>query len=118
MGEFTQEINGVVITFFSTASAVGKTLISTNMASELARQGKKVCLVDFDLQFGDVSNYLQLMPQRTVYDLQQAMTLQGNAATPRNAIVMANLPLRAFVQHDEYEKFSIIWSLIIVCIIT
>jgi len=79
MGEFTQEINGVVITFFSTASAVGKTLISTNMASELARQGKKVCLVDFDLQFGDVSNYLQLMPQRTVYDLQQAMTLQGNA---------------------------------------
>ena len=78
MGEFTQEINGVVITFFSTASAVGKTLISTNMASELARQGKKVCLVDFDLQFGDVSNYLQLMPQRSVYDLQQAMTLQGN----------------------------------------
>ena len=78
MGEFTQEINGVVITFFSTASAVGKTLISTNMASELARQGKKICLVDFDLQFGDVSNYLQLMPQRTVYDLQQAMSLQGN----------------------------------------
>ena len=27
-------INGVVITFFSTASAVGKTLISVNMASE------------------------------------------------------------------------------------
>ena len=79
MGVFTQEINGVVITFFSTASAVGKTLISTNMASELARQGKKVCLVDFDLQFGDVSNYLQLLPQRTTYDLQQAMNLQGNA---------------------------------------
>ena len=79
MGVFTQEINGVVITFFSTASAVGKTLISTNMASELARQGKKVCLVDFDLQFGDVSNYLQLLPQRTAYDLQQAMNLQGNA---------------------------------------
>lgn len=79
MGVFTQEINGVVITFFSTASAVGKTLISTNMASELARQGKKVCLVDFDLQFGDVSNYLQLLPQRTAYDLQQAMSLQGAA---------------------------------------
>ncbi|SHK62819.1 pilus assembly protein CpaE [Selenomonas ruminantium] len=78
MGEFTQEIHGVVITFFSTASAVGKTLISTNMASELARQGKKVCLLDFDLQFGDVSNYLQLLPQRTVYDLQQAMNRQGS----------------------------------------
>ena len=80
MGVFTQEINGVVITFFSTASAVGKTLISTNMASELARQGKKVCLVDFDLQFGDVSNYLQLLPQRTVHDLQQAMSRQQGVA--------------------------------------
>ncbi|BAL83574.1 hypothetical protein SELR_18660 [Selenomonas ruminantium subsp. lactilytica TAM6421] len=77
MPGFTQEIHGVVITFFSTASAVGKTIISTNMAAELARQGKKVCLVDFDLQFGDVSNYLQLLPQRTSYDLQQAMALQG-----------------------------------------
>ena len=80
MGVFTQEINGVVITFFSTASAVGKTLISTNMASELARQGKKVCLVDFDLQFGDVSNYLQLLPQRTAHDLQQAMSRQQGVA--------------------------------------
>lgn len=79
MPEFTQEIHGVVITFFSTASAVGKTLISTNMASELARQGKKVCLVDFDLQFGDVSNYLQLLPRRTSYDLQLAMDMQGGS---------------------------------------
>ena len=78
MPGFTQEIRGVVITFFSTASAVGKTIISTNMAAELARQGKKVCLVDFDLQFGDVSNYLQLLPQRTSFDLQQAMVMQGS----------------------------------------
>lgn len=73
-----KEINGVVITFFSTASAVGKTLISCNMASELARQGRRVCLVDFDLQFGDVVNYLQLLPERTMADVQQAMTMQGN----------------------------------------
>ena len=74
-----KEINGVVITFFSTASAVGKTLISCNMASELARQGRRVCLVDFDLQFGDVANYLQLLPDRTMADVQQTMTMQGNA---------------------------------------
>ena len=82
MDGFTQEINGVVITFFSTASAVGKTLISINMAAELARQGKKVCLIDFDLQFGDVSNYLQLMPRFSVYDLQQAMNRQGSVMRP------------------------------------
>lgn len=73
------EINGVVITFFSTASAVGKTLISCNMASELAQQGRRVCLVDFDMQFGDVCNYLQLLPERTIADVQQSMIVQGNA---------------------------------------
>ena len=73
-----KEINGVVITFFSTASAVGKTLISCNMASELARQERRVCLVDFDLQFGDVANYLQLLPERTMADVQQSMLAKGN----------------------------------------
>lgn len=68
-----EQINGVVITFFSTASAVGKTLISVNMASELARQGCHVCLVDYDLQFGDVANYLQLPVERSVYDAVEAL---------------------------------------------
>ncbi len=63
------KISGIVITFFSTASAVGKTLISINMASELARQGFKVCLVDYDLQFGDVANYLKLPVRRSVTDV-------------------------------------------------
>ena len=77
--EMDKSINGVVMTFFSTASAVGKTLISCNMASELARQGRRVCLIDFDLQFGDVCNYLQLLPENTLADVQKALTVQGNA---------------------------------------
>lgn len=68
-----EKINGVVITFFSTASAVGKTLISINMASELARQGYRVCLVDYDLQFGDVANYLKLPVESSVYDALEAL---------------------------------------------
>ncbi|TYZ22259.1 AAA family ATPase [Selenomonas ruminis] len=79
MPDIEKEIHGAVFTFFSTASAVGKTLLSCNMASELARQRKRVCLVDFDLQFGDVCNYLQLLPQRTLADVQQAMLMQGEA---------------------------------------
>ena len=77
--EMDKSINGVVMTFFSTASAVGKTLISCNMASELARQGRRVCLIDFDLQFGDVCNYLNLLPENTMADVQKALTVQGNA---------------------------------------
>ena len=77
--EMDKSINGVVMTFFSTASAVGKTLISCNMASELARQGRRGCLIYFDLQFGDVCNYLQLLPENTMADVQKALTVQGNA---------------------------------------
>lgn len=68
-----KKISGVVITFFSTASAVGKTLISINMASELARQGFRVCLADYDLQFGDVANYLKLPVERSVVDVLRDM---------------------------------------------
>ena len=72
-----ERINGTVLTFFSTASAVGKTLISINMASELAKAGAKVCLVDLDLQFGDVCNYLLLDPSHTIADLQKGIRTQG-----------------------------------------
>ena len=70
---------GIVITVFSTASAVGKTLISINMAAELAKQGYRVCLADMDLQFGDVCNYLQLQPKFTVADAAKAYQAGKNS---------------------------------------
>jgi pilus assembly protein CpaE len=47
----------------------GKTLTSCNLAVALAGMGKKVALVDLDLQFGDVGLALGLSPERTIYDL-------------------------------------------------
>ena len=72
-------VNGAVLTFFSTASSVGKTLISCNMASELARQGRRVCLVDLDLQFGDICNYLNLKAENTIADAQRSLQLMGDS---------------------------------------
>lgn len=80
-----EKISGVVITFFSTASAVGKTLISINMAAELSRKGYRVCLADFDLQFGDVANYLQMQGASTVYNAWQR--LQANGDYPLEELV-------------------------------
>jgi pilus assembly protein CpaE len=48
---------------------IGKTLTSANLAVALALAGKKVTIVDLDLQFGDVGLSLGLVPSRTIFDL-------------------------------------------------
>lgn len=63
-----EAIKGSVFTFFSTASAVGKTVLAVNYAADLAERGYKVCLADLDLQFGDVCNYLGITPTQTFFN--------------------------------------------------
>ena len=63
-----EDVKGSVFTFFSTASAVGKTVLAVNYAADLAERGYKVCLADLDLQFGDVCNYLRIKPTQTFFD--------------------------------------------------
>ena len=61
---------GRVITVFSAKGGCGKTTVATNLAAALARDGStRVCLLDLDLEFGDVAIALQLVPERTLVDL-------------------------------------------------
>ena len=48
---------------------IGKTLTSANLGVALAAAGRRVAIVDLDLQFGDVGLSLGLDPQRTIFDL-------------------------------------------------
>jgi len=58
-----------VITVFSTKGGAGKSVIATNLGVLLAqRSDKPVCLVDADLQFGDIAVMLKLAPQHTIVD--------------------------------------------------
>jgi pilus assembly protein CpaE len=50
----------------------GKTLTCANLAVALADAGKRVAVVDLDLQFGDLGLALGLTPERTLYDLVRA----------------------------------------------
>lgn len=58
---------GQVVTVMSAKGGSGKTVTATNLAVLLAREPNlNVCLVDADLQFGDVCLVLQLEPKFTV----------------------------------------------------
>ena len=59
-----------VFTVASSSGGCGKTFYATNLACYLAAQtGQRVCLVDLDLQFGEVSTALHLRPRFTISDL-------------------------------------------------
>ncbi|MCF8563835.1 response regulator [Alicyclobacillus tolerans] len=62
------------VALLSAKGGVGKTTIAVNTAVALAEQGKRVVLVDFDVQFGDTTLMLNLSPERTVLDLVREST--------------------------------------------
>lgn len=61
---------GTVMTVFSAKGGVGKTTLAVNLGVAIATKTRqRVCIVDADLQFGDVSLFLNLLPKATVADL-------------------------------------------------
>ena len=60
---------GQVFTVASATGGCGKTFMATNLGYFLAHHsGKKVCVIDLDLQFGEVSTALRLKPRFTIFD--------------------------------------------------
>ncbi|MGW6199550.1 AAA family ATPase [Kribbella sp. NPDC055110] len=74
--------DGRIITVFAAKDGSGKTTVATNLAVTLCALGThRVCLVDLDLQFGDVACILGLRPARSLYDgLQWAGSLTAEQA--------------------------------------
>jgi len=60
---------GTVFTVSSATGGCGKTFYATNLAYYLHQHtGKRTCIVDLDLQFGEVSTALRLRPRYTITD--------------------------------------------------
>lgn len=61
---------GTVIAVVSATGGCGKTFLATNLAYYLqSSAGKESCLVDLDLQFGELATALRMRPRRTIHDL-------------------------------------------------
>ena len=92
---------GRVVTVFSPKGGTGKTVLSTNLAAYLAQKsGKRVLLIDLDLQFGDAAIMLGLDPQRTMHELVQAPgtldagKLAGYTTRHRSGLDVLAAPMR------------------------
>jgi pilus assembly protein CpaE len=66
----TQRTQARVITVFSPKGGTGKTVVSTNLATSIAKyEGRRTLLLDLDLQFGDGAIMLGIEPEQTLHDL-------------------------------------------------
>ncbi|WP_256988830.1 AAA family ATPase [Bacillus sp. EB106-08-02-XG196] len=59
---------GRVIAVSSPKGGMGRTVLTINLAVSFAKMGKKVAIIDGNLQFGEVAMYCNLKPKRTIYE--------------------------------------------------
>lgn len=110
LGDSAGQTRGRILTVFSTKGGVGKTVLATNLAAALARDtGKRVALLDLDLEFGDVAIMLGIKPEHTiadvvqVYDRLDAGMLEGYMARHSSGLMALLAPVRP----EDAETISV-----------
>lgn len=60
-----------VIGFYGVKSGIGRTTLAINTAIDISKNNKSVVLIDLDSEFGNVANYMDIMPKKTIVDMIQ-----------------------------------------------
>ncbi|MFP1644488.1 AAA family ATPase [Pontitalea aquivivens] len=87
--------DGVVLPVHGLSGGVGATTFAVNLAWELAREQRKgasaprVCLLDFDFQYGSTATYLDLPRREVVFEL-LSDTAHMDASSFRQALLTFN----------------------------
>ena len=64
-----KQYSSKVFSVFGTKGGSGKTTLAVNLAVALRKSGKRVAIIDLDLQFGDVGVFLNVSRADTISDL-------------------------------------------------
>jgi pilus assembly protein CpaE len=64
---------GVIVAVASNKGGAGSTTVATNIAIDLARQNKSVCLVDLVLRSGSVTSFLNVEPTCCLLDIAKSL---------------------------------------------
>ena len=100
-GDASMQRPAQVITVLSPKGGSGKTTVSSNLAITMAKQHPgDVVLVDLDLQFGDVSHALRILPEFTLADATEATA----DSTALKAFLTHRDPLYAMCAPDRPEQ--------------
>ena len=105
--------NGSVLAVHSLAGGTGATTLAVNLAWELATLDKKkplkVCLIDFDLQMGAVSTYLDLPRKELVYEFLSDLA-NADSETLLQAMVTFNDKLHVLTAPSDMLPLDIVTS--------
>lgn len=82
--------DGIILPIYSLSGGAGGTTFAVNLAWELAidrrKTSQRVCLLDFDFQFGSVSTYLDMPRQEALMEL---LSSGGPGGIERDALASA-----------------------------
>ncbi|KKK36315.1 hypothetical protein WQ57_19695, partial [Mesobacillus campisalis] len=60
--------NSAVLAVCGPKGGIGKTSFTANLAIAFSKKGKKVAVIDANIQFGDMAMYFNEKPKRTIYE--------------------------------------------------